>query len=67
VNHSTDTGKGFLNNSEIINFLKCKLPENCSISDNIQNIRKVKHDVLQKAASMYPNGFLNKKAMWKFW
>lgn len=62
VDHLKDTGKDHLTSHEIINFLKCKLPENCKINENIQNIRKVKQDVLKKAASMYPNVFLSKKS-----
>ena len=62
VDHLKDTGKDHLTSHEIINFLKCKLPDNCKINENIQNIRKVKQDVLKKAASMYPNVFLSKKS-----
>jgi len=61
VDHLKETGKDHLTTHEIISFLKCKLPESCRIEDNIQNIRKVKQDVLNKAASMYPNVFLSKK------
>ena len=62
VEHLKDTGKDHLTSHEIIHFLKSKLPESCRINDNIQNIRKVKQDVLNKAADMYPNVFLNKKS-----
>jgi hypothetical protein len=62
IDHLKDTGKDHLTHNEIITFLKCKLPESCRIDDNIQNIRKVKQDVLKKAAAMYPNVFLNKKS-----
>ena len=61
VEHLKDTGKDHLTSHEIVNFLKSKLPESCKIDKNIQNIRKVKQDVLNKAADMYPNVFLNKK------
>jgi hypothetical protein len=61
VDHLRDTGKDHLTTHEIIHFLKSKLPESCKINDNIQNIRKVKQDVLNKATSMYPNVFLSKK------
>jgi len=61
VGHLKDTGKDHLTTPEILHFLKCKLPENCRIDDSIQNIRKVKQDVLNKAASMYSNVFLSKK------
>ena len=62
VDHLKETGKDHLTSPEIFSFLKCKLPENCKINENIQNIRKVKQDVLNKAASMYPNVFLSKKS-----
>lgn len=61
VSHLKDTGNDHLNSHEIIHFLKCKLPDNCKLNENIQNIRKVKQDVLKAAASMYTNVFLNKK------
>jgi hypothetical protein len=61
VDHLKETGKDHLTAPEIFTFLKCKLPDNCKINENIQNIRKVKQDVLNKAASMYPNVFLSKK------
>jgi len=61
VDHLKKTGKDHLTSPEIFSFLKCKLPDNCKINENIQNIRKVKQDVLKKAAAMYPNVFLSKK------
>jgi len=61
VSHLKNTGNDHLNSQEIIHFLKCKLPEGCKINENIQNIRKVKQDVLKAAKNMYPNVFLNKK------
>lgn len=62
VDHAKDTGKDHLTAREITSFLKSKLPDSCKIDENIQNIRKVKQDVLNKAASMYPNVFLSKKS-----
>lgn len=62
VDHLKETGKDHLTAPEIFSFLKCKLPENCKINENIQNIRKVKQDVLKKAVAMYPNVFLSKKS-----
>ncbi|HEY3361802.1 MAG TPA: hypothetical protein VGK06_08270 [Methanosarcina sp.] len=62
VDHLKETGKDHLTSPEIFSFLKCKLPDNCKINENIQNIRKVKQDVLNKAAAMYPNVFLSKKS-----
>ncbi|HEY3362159.1 MAG TPA: hypothetical protein VGK06_10165 [Methanosarcina sp.] len=61
IDHLKETGKDHLTSPEIFTFLKCKLPDNCKINENIQNIRKVKQDVLKKAAAMYPNVFLSKK------
>ena len=61
VDHLKDTGKEHLTTPEILHFLKCKLPESCRIDDSIQNIRKVKQDVLNKATSMYSDVFLSKK------
>jgi len=61
VNYLKDTGNDHLNSHEIIHFLKSKLPDNCKINENIQNIRKVKQDVLKAAVSMYTNVLLNKK------
>lgn len=56
-----ESGKDHFNNHDIIHFLKAKLPESCKINDNIQNIRKVKQDVIRAATRMYSeNVFLNK-------
>lgn len=54
--------KGFFTASEIIEFLKCKLPDYCKLSDTVQNIRKVKQDVVNKAEKMFPHIKKNKKA-----
>jgi hypothetical protein len=62
VDHLKETEKGHMTSPEIFSFLKCKLPDNCKINENVQNIRKVKQDVLKKAAAMYPNVFLSKKS-----
>jgi hypothetical protein len=61
VSELKESGKDHLSNHEIINFLKSKLPENCKVNERIQNIRKVKQDVLRAASQMYPNVFLSKK------
>jgi hypothetical protein len=61
VSELKESGKDHFNNTDIIHFLKSKLPENCRINENIQNIRKVKQDVLRAASNMYPNVFLSKK------
>lgn len=61
VKELKDSGKDHLTSHEIIHFLKSKLPENCKVNEKIQNIRKVKQDVLRTASQMYPNVFLSKK------
>jgi hypothetical protein len=61
VSELKDSGKDHLTNHEIINFLKSKLPDSCKVNERIQNIRKVKQDVLRAASQMYPNVFLSKK------
>jgi hypothetical protein len=61
VSEIRDSGKDHLTNHEIIHFLKSKLPDHCKVSESIQNIRKVKQDVLKAASNMYPDVFLSKK------
>ncbi|MHB8102049.1 MAG: hypothetical protein ACYDEF_07720 [Methanosarcina sp.] len=61
VSELKDSGKDHLTSHEIIHFLKSKLPDNCKVNEKIQNIRKVKQDVLRAASQMYPNVFLSKK------
>ena len=61
VSELKDSGKNHLTSHEIIHFLKSKLPDNCKVNEKIQNIRKVKQDVLRAASQMYPNVFLSKK------
>lgn len=45
--------KPYFSASEIIDFLKCKLPDSCKIDTNVKNIRKVKQDVVSKAVEMF--------------
>ena len=61
VSELKDSGKDHFTNYEIIHFLKSKLPDNCKVNETIQNIRKVKQDVLKAASNMYPDVFLSKK------
>src|SRR5665647_198460 len=61
VSEIRDSGKDHFTGHEIIHFLKSKLPDNCKVNDTIQNIRKVKQDVLKAASNMYPDVFLSKK------
>jgi|SRR5664280_945378 len=61
VSEIRDSGKDHFTGHEIVHFLKSKLPENCKVSESIQNIRKVKQDVLKAACNLYPDVFLSKK------
>lgn len=45
--------KDYFSANDIMDFLKCKLPESCKIGDNVRNLRKVKQDVVSKAAQMF--------------
>ena len=54
-------GSKFISPKEIVHFLKNEIPIDYRVGD-IQNIRKVKKDVFDKARKMYPdNVLLNKK------
>lgn len=54
-------GSKFISSKEIGHFLKTEIPIDYRVGD-IQNIRKVKKDVCEKARKMYPdNVLLNKK------
>ena len=55
------SGKDHFTANEIIDFLKCKLPDTCKIDEKVQNIRKVKQDVVRKATEMFANVLTNKK------
>ena len=55
------SGKDYTTANEIIDFLKCKLPEYCKIDEKTKNIRKIKQDVLRTAKEMFPGIELNKK------
>ncbi len=55
------SGKDHFTANEIMNFLKCKLPDSCKIDDAVKNIRKVKQDVIRAAKEMFPRVELNKK------
>lgn len=55
------SGKDHYTAPEIMNFLKCRLPESCKIDENVQNIRKVKQDVVRKATEMFSHVKMNKK------
>ena len=53
--------KGFFSGSEITDYLKYKLPDSCKLDENIQNIRKVKQDVIKKVEKMFSHIKKNKK------
>jgi hypothetical protein len=56
-----DSGKNYFSTKEIIDFLKCKLPDYCKIKDKTKNIWKVKQDVIKTAKEMFPNIDFDKK------
>jgi hypothetical protein len=43
----------FMNSNEIINFLKCELPEDLRIKEDIRNPRQAKKDILEKAVKLF--------------
>ncbi len=45
----------FMNSREIINYLKCELPEEIRIKEDIRNPRQVKKDILEKAVKLFSN------------
>ena len=57
---ATNTGKMFLNSEETMDFMKSGLSEPLRMKD-IKNPRQFKRDVIQKAKSMFPFIFLDKK------
>jgi hypothetical protein len=61
VEELKSSGKEYFSSHEIIGFLKSKLPDTCKIDERVQNIHKVKSDVLKKAENMFNDVFMNKK------
>jgi len=53
--------KGYMTSQDITEFLKSKLPQSCALPKGIQNVRKVKADVVKTAQRMFPGVFANKK------
>jgi hypothetical protein len=45
----------FMNSNEIINFLKCELPEDLRLKEDIRNPRQAKKDILEKAIKLFSN------------
>jgi hypothetical protein len=43
----------FMNSNEIINFLKCELPENMRLKEDARNPRQAKKDILEKAIKLF--------------
>ena len=43
----------FMNSNEIINFLKCELPEDLRLKEDIRNPRQAKKDILEKAVKLF--------------
>lgn len=43
----------FMNSNEIINFLKCELPENMRLKEDARNPRQAKKDILEKAVKLF--------------
>jgi hypothetical protein len=43
----------FMNSNEIINFLKCDLPEDLRLKEDIRNPRQAKKDILEKAVKLF--------------
>ena len=45
----------FMNSNEIIKFLKCELPEDLRLKEDIRNPRQAKKDILEKAIKLFSN------------
>lgn len=43
----------FMNSNEIINFMKCELPENMRLREDARNPRQAKKDILEKAVKLF--------------
>jgi len=43
----------FMNSKEVINFLKCELPEDLRLKEDIRNPRQAKKDILEKAVKLF--------------
>lgn len=61
VNALEASEKDYFSARDIMEFLTCKLPDYCKLDDSIKNVRKVKQDVVRKAAEMFSNVRINKK------
>jgi hypothetical protein len=48
----------FMNSNEIINFLKCELPENMRLKEDARNPRQAKKDILEKAVKLFSDSVL---------
>ena len=45
----------FMNSREIIDYIKCELPEEIRIKEDIRNPRQAKKDILEKAVKLFSN------------
>jgi hypothetical protein len=43
----------FMNSNEIINFMKCELPENMRLKEDARNPRQAKKDLIEKAIKLF--------------
>jgi hypothetical protein len=48
----------FMNSNEIFNFLKCELPEDLRLKEDIRNPRQAKKDILEKAVKLFSNSVM---------
>ena len=48
----------FMNSNEIINFLKCELPENMRLKEDARNPRQAKKDLIEKAIKLFSNSVM---------
>jgi hypothetical protein len=48
----------FMNSNEIINFLKCELPESMRLKEDARNPRQAKKDILEKAVKLFSNSIM---------
>ena len=48
----------FMNSNEIINFLKCELPEDLRLKEGIRNPRQAKKDIIEKAVKLFSNSIM---------
>ena len=47
-----------MNSNEVLNFLKCELPEDLRLKEDIRNPRQAKKDILEKAIKLFSNSVI---------